>query len=310
MTDDLDRRQLLQRTAALGLLAAANGCADRTASSAPAPAAPREAHPLAPPAQGDINVAFVISEGAQVIDFAGPWEVFQDARVPGRAAGEHPFAVYTVAESAAPIRASGGLQVVPTYTIETAPEPNVIVIPAQESRSPRLLEWIRTQSKGTDVTMSVCTGAFVLASTGLLAGKRATTYHGAFTQLAMQFPDIAVQRGARFVEDGNLASAGGLSSGIDLALRVVERYFGRDIADNTAYDLEYQGPGWKDPRSQRGVREAARRARPRAVRGVRDGDRSAKAPKTVYAGKTFYFCSPDDQQVFERAPAKFAAATR
>ena len=118
----------------------------------------------------------------------------------------------------------------PITRFENAPAPKVIVIPAQSAPSPAILEWIRKSSKTTDVTMSVCTGAFVLAKTGLLNGKAATTYHGAFGRFAMQFPDIQLKRGARFVENGNLATAGGLSSGIDLALRVVERYYGREVA--------------------------------------------------------------------------------
>jgi transcriptional regulator GlxA family with amidase domain len=98
--------------------------------------------------------------------------------------------------------------------------------------------------------MSVCTGAFVLAKTGLLSGKAATTIHHAYTDLAMQFPDIQVKRGARFVDEGNLASSGGLSSGIDLALHVVERYYGREVAERTAYLMEYQGRGWLDHRAK------------------------------------------------------------
>src|SRR5271170_8197395 len=97
--------------------------------------------------------------------------------------------------------------------------------------------------------MSVCTGAFVLARTGLLSGKSATTFHQAFDSFAMQYPDIKLIRGARFVEDGNLASSGGLTSGMDLAFRVVERYYGRQAAERTAYLLEYQGKGWQDPNS-------------------------------------------------------------
>jgi len=86
--------------------------------------------------------------------------------------------------------------------------------------------------------MSVCTGAYLLAETGLLAGKSATTHHGAYVDLARKFPDIHVKRGARFVEDGNLASSGGLSCGIDLAFRVVERYFGREVAKQAAMAAE------------------------------------------------------------------------
>src|SRR5437762_6764519 len=158
---------------------------------------------------------------------------------------EMPLRLYTVAETKKPIRTSGGMQIVPDYTIENAPAPKVIVIPAQSAPSLAVLEWLRKSSKTTDVTMSVCTGAFVLAKTGLLNGKSATTYHGAFGSFTMQFPDIQLKRGARFVENGNLATAGGLSSGIDLALRVVERYYGRDVARKTAYNMEYQGEGWR-----------------------------------------------------------------
>src|SRR5205823_6159163 len=178
-----------------------------------------------------IPVAFVISEGAVVIDFCGPWEVFRDVMLPN---GGHPFRLYTVSDKIAPITAGGGMKIVPDYTFANAPAPKVIVIPAQSEPSRAVLEWIRQATKNTDVTMSVCTGAFVLAKTGLLSGKAATTFHAAFVPFAMQFPDVHLKRGARFVEDGNLASAGGLSSGIDLALRVVERYFGREIAHVTA----------------------------------------------------------------------------
>ena len=116
---------------------------------------------LKPPDKGQIPVAFLISDGAVVIDFCGPWEVFQDVMIPG--SEEMPFRLYTVAETKKPIRTSGGMQIVPDYTIQNAPPPKVIVIPAQSAPSPAVLEWIRKSSKTTDVTMSVCTGAFVLA---------------------------------------------------------------------------------------------------------------------------------------------------
>ena len=92
--------------------------------------------------------------------------------------------------------------------------------------------------------MSVCTGAFQLAKAGLLAGKSATTHHDFIDRLAKQFPDVDVKRGLRFVEGEKISTAGGLTSGIDLALRVVERYFGREIAQKTAAYMEYQSQGW------------------------------------------------------------------
>jgi transcriptional regulator GlxA family with amidase domain len=144
----------------------------------------------------------------------------------------------------APVKASGGMTLIPTCALATAPSPKVIVIPAQDDPSDAVIAWIRQATATTDLTMSVCTGAFVLAKTGLLSGQSATTHHGAYAELAMAFPDISVKRGARFVEAGNIASSGGLSSGIDLALHVVERYFGRSAALGTADTLEYQGKGW------------------------------------------------------------------
>src|SRR5215208_850108 len=242
---------------------------------------------LKPPDKGQIPVAFLISDGAVVIDFCGPWEVFHDVAIAGRE--ETPFRLYTVAETKKPIRTSGGMQIVPDYTIENAPPPKVIVIPAQSAPSPAVLDWIRKSSKTTDVTMSVCTGAFVLAKTGLLKGKSATTYHGAFERFAMQFPDIELKRGARFVENGNLATAGGLSSGIDLALRVVERYFGREVAQKTAYDLEYQGQGWMNSESNQIYAAGPVSTAEHPVCPVCGMDIDpATAPKSVFKRATYY----------------------
>jgi transcriptional regulator GlxA family with amidase domain len=264
-------------------------------------------NPLKPPDKDSIAVAFLISDGAQVIDFTGPWEVFQDVMVPGRR--EHPFRLYTVAESSSPVRASGGMKIVPDYTFETAPAPKVLVIPAQHAPSQAALEWVRQTTNATDVTMSVCTGAFVLAKTGLLSGKSATTYHCAFRSFAAEFPDVHLKRGARFVEDGNLATAGGLSSGIDLALRVVERYFGREIAQRTAYDLEYQGRGWMDPDSNQLYAKEAVSTNEHPLCAVCGMDVDPKtAPKSVYQGKTYYFCADDDKKTFDAAPEKFVSA--
>ena len=103
-------------------------------------------------------------------------------------------------------------------------------------------------------------------------GKSATTYHGAFGRFATQFPDIQLKRGARFVENGNLATAGGLSSGIDLALRVVERYYGREVAQKTAYNMEYQGEGWMNPDSnQTYATSLVSTRRASALHGMRNG---------------------------------------
>jgi putative intracellular protease/amidase len=311
-------RELL-KTAGFGLLVViALACLDQVSAGSNPAKAPTgsqanqsavKTNPLKPPAQGSIPVAFLISEGAQVIDFTGPWEVFQDVMVPGKA--DHPFYLYTVSESTSPIHTSGGMKIVPDYNFENAPAPKVIVIPAQSRPSEATLEWIRKSTKSADVTMSVCTGAFVLARTGLLSGKAATTYHGAFVTFANQFPDIHLQRGARFVEDGNLATAGGLSSGIDLALRVVERYFGREVAQNTAYDMEYQGQGWMNPDSNQVYAALPVSTTERPVCPVCGMDvDSATAPKSIFKGTTYYFCSDNDKKTFDAAPDKFVNADK
>jgi putative intracellular protease/amidase/YHS domain-containing protein len=262
---------------------------------------------LKPPDKGQIPVAFLISDGAVVIDFCGPWEVFQDTMIPSSA--EMPFRLYTVGETKKPIRTSGGMQIVPDYSIQDAPPPKVIVIPAQSPPSPAVLEWISKSSKTADVTMSVCTGAFVLAKTGLLKGKSATTYHGAFERFATQFPDIQLKRGARFVENGNLATAGGLSSGIDLALRVVERYYGRDVAKKTAYNMEYQGEGWMNPDSNQTYATSPVSTADHPLCTVCGMDVDPKiAPKSLFKGATYYFCSEDDKKTFDATPDRFVTA--
>jgi transcriptional regulator GlxA family with amidase domain len=224
-----------------GAAAAAAAYAWRT-SAADEPAAK-----LVPPATGKIPVAFCISNHATMIDFTGPWEVFQDCHVHDRGATMDemmPFELFTVAETAEPVRVTGGMKVVPDFTIDNAPQPRVIVVPAHRS-TPRSREWIVKASEKADLTMSVCTGAFVLGNAGLLKGRPATTHHDFFDQFAKAFPDVTLRRGPRFVESGRIATAGGLTSGIDLALRVVERYFGRDVAQATATYMEYQSSGWR-----------------------------------------------------------------
>jgi transcriptional regulator GlxA family with amidase domain len=181
-----------------------------------------------------------------VIDFAGPWEVFQDVHVRDRGKDmdeQMPFELFTVSDKIEPLTGSAGLKLVPDYTFDTAPQAKVIVVPAQRG-SQALHAWLRKVSPLTDVTMSVCTGAFQLGKAGLLSGKSATTHHDFFEQFEKAFPDVSLKRGLRFVENEKISTAGGLTSGIDLALRVVDRYFGRDVAQSTATYMEYQSKGW------------------------------------------------------------------
>jgi len=197
---------------------------------------------IEPPKEGRIRVAVAISQGATVIDFCGPWEVFHDVETP-----EHPrspFELMTVAETRDPVRVTGGLHIVPDFTFEDAPEPHVVLVPAMRG-SEALWAWLKASAVGADLVLSVCTGAFQLGRAGLLAGKRATTHHMFYGRLEEEFPDVEVQRGLRWVDNGQVASAGGLTSGLDLALHVVARYFGEEQAARTAAYLEYQSEGWR-----------------------------------------------------------------
>jgi transcriptional regulator GlxA family with amidase domain len=232
------QRSLPACIALIALSLACSPAAPEPRAPLAAPAGDAAAHLTVPPS-GRIPVAFVLSPGATVIDFTGPWEVFQDAR--GRdGAG---FDLYTVAESRAPIRLSGGLQVVPDYTFRDAPAPAVIVVPAQ-APSAAMIDWLRSASPKAELTTSVCTGAFVLAQAGLLHGRSATTHHEYYSRLAAADPTITVRRGVRFVEGSRIATAGGLTSGIDMALRIVERFFGHEAAQQTADYMEHTSPGW------------------------------------------------------------------
>jgi transcriptional regulator GlxA family with amidase domain len=237
----MKRREFMNQTATFGIVAA-TGSLPNVLTGNFLPAAAK----LTPPAKGKIPVAFAISEGVTVIDFAGPWEVFQDVHVRDRGKDmdeQMPFQLFTVSDKTEPLTGSGGLKLVPDYTFDSAPQPKVVVVPAQRG-SQALHTWLRKMSTSTDVIMSVCTGAFQLGKAGLLAGKSATTHHDFLDQFAKAFPDITVKRGLRFVEEEKISTAGGLSSGIDLALRVVDRYFGREVAQSTATYMEYQSKGW------------------------------------------------------------------
>jgi transcriptional regulator GlxA family with amidase domain len=211
-----------------------------SAAEGPAPALPRPERP--------VPVAFLLDENATMIDFSGPWEVFQDAG----AAGVPGFDLFTVAPNAEPLTASGGMRIVPGYTLDNAPPANVIVIPAQSGgrqASPdgaRKIAWLKERYAGADVIMSVCTGAFLLARTGLLDGLSATTHHDFLGAFGEQFPKIRVLRNQRFVDNGKLITAGGLSSGIEGALHVVERYYGSAARSSVADYMEYVSHTWSE----------------------------------------------------------------
>jgi len=248
----------MERTKALLLSVAAMMLALPAAAQGPS----SNGDTLPVPASGSINVAFVITDQTNIEDVAGPWEVFQDVMVSldgkaylssrGFPAGldqmRMPFNLYTVSNKKAPVRLTGGMMLLPNYTFANAPVPQVVVVPAQ-SGNPEARQWIKKISAKTDVTMSVCTGVKQLVDAGLLDGKQATTHHWYIDDFQQRFPNVHFQSGVRFVQNEKVSTSAGLTSGVDLALHVVERYFGRSLAEATADFMEYNNPQWKDPQA-------------------------------------------------------------
>lgn len=192
--------------------------------------------PLPVPAGGKITAAFIVTDGANVMDVAGPWETFQDVSL---ADGSNPFQLMTVSDSTQPLYMTAGLRIVPAYDFSSAPKADIVVLGAQRGHSDAMLAYIRDAHARGAVVMSVCTGAFKLAMTGLLDGKRATTHHEFYDKFAAQFPNVRLVRGERFVDDGSIITAGGLTSGISAALHVVARYFNSTTSASVARYMEF-----------------------------------------------------------------------
>lgn len=190
------------------------------------------------------NVAVVIYDGVEVLDFAGPAEVFSVAAGFGEFDGQRAFNVYTVSRTKDPIVSQGFIDVIPDHSIEDSPKPDIIVLPGGSSGKvigdPAFLAWVRTAAGDAENVLTVCTGAFIAGKAGLLDGGEATTWYGAVPRLAAQFPEATVHEGRRFVDGGKLITTAGVSAGIDGSLHFVARTLGRYVADRTAEYMEYR----------------------------------------------------------------------
>jgi len=186
------------------------------------------------------NVAILVWPGAELLDFTGPAEVFA-------AAGRHQlFKVYTVGLSNETLRTQGSVIVQPEFTLDDCPKPDILVVPGGNMNpvmgNSAVLDWVKRHAADAEIVLSVCTGSFLLAEAGLLDGHEATTHHFGWDALARQFPRVRVVRSERFVDNGKIVTAGGVSAGIDGALHVVEELHGREAAEWTAREwMEYRG---------------------------------------------------------------------
>ncbi|MDX2163782.1 MAG: DJ-1/PfpI family protein [bacterium] len=190
-----------------------------------------------------INVAILIFDQVEVLDFAGPFEVFN--AVGDWQGGEKRFNVYTVAETADAVRARGSLTIVPHFSIDSAPPPHVVVVPGgagsrRVMERPAVLAWIQAQYEAQALTTSVCTGARVLAKVGLLDGLKATTHWEALDELGRFAPHTEIVRGVRFVDNGRVITSAGVQAGMDMALHIVARLTDSETARMTARYIEYE----------------------------------------------------------------------
>lgn len=189
------------------------------------------------------TVAIVLFDEVEVLDFAGPFEVFS---VCGRRSQLDPFDVFTVSDRGQTIRARNGLVVTPLYSFENAPAPDILLVPGgfgtrREMKNPVMLEWVARHGKRCEFLLSVCTGALVLACAGLLDGLSATTHHLAFDELRAVAPRTNIREGERIVDNGRVVLSSGVSAGIDMSLHMVSRLLGDDLARETARYMEYEG---------------------------------------------------------------------
>ena len=192
-------------------------------------------------------VGILLFQDVEVLDFCGPFEVFSVARPvdPEKQGDEHRlFRVVTIAEQEQIISCRGGLLVQPHATIEQHPPLDILVVPGgqgtrRERTNRRLLEWIGQQDRQTQLTTSVCTGAFLLAELGLLNQRRATTHWNSVEWMRATYPEIEMLAETRVVDEGHIITSAGVSAGIDMSLHVVARLYGKEVARWTARRMEY-----------------------------------------------------------------------
>jgi transcriptional regulator GlxA family with amidase domain len=184
-----------------------------------------------------LTIGIVLFDGAEELDWAGPFEVFTMARREGDT-------VVTIAEHDGPVTGAKGLRVLPDRTFATAPDVDVLLVPGgrgsrRERTNPAMLEYVRKAAAGATWVTSVCTGAFVLEGAGLLAGRRVTTHWAAIDELRALAPDLEILEHVRYVRDGEVVTSAGVSAGIDMALWLVGQIVSVEHARRTQYLMEY-----------------------------------------------------------------------
>lgn len=189
------------------------------------------------------NVAIVLYDGAELLDFAGPGEVFAAAQTVD---GQNAFNVYTVAATPEPIVSQGFMTIKPQYSFETAPKADIVIFPGGNInnflKNKTAMNWAKAAAGEAEIAMSVCTGAFVLADSGFLDNRKATTHWTSINRLKKQVATATILENVRFVDNGQIVTTAGVSAGIDGALHIVKRLLGASAAELTAKYMEYNRP--------------------------------------------------------------------
>ena len=195
------------------------------------------------------QVGIVIFPDVEVLDFAGPFEVFSVTRLNEESRREEPspFNVKLIAESLQPVIASGGLRLIADYDLTNCPPLDILVIPGgwgtrKQIENKQLIDWIARVGKEVETLTSVCTGSLLLGRARLLDGLRSTTHWRALDLMRDSFPEVTVESDLHVVEDGRVLTSAGISAGIDMSLKVVARYCGEGVARATARHMEYPFP--------------------------------------------------------------------
>ncbi|HFU7069318.1 AraC family transcriptional regulator [Bacillus cereus] len=187
------------------------------------------------------SVGIFLFNEVEVLDFAGPFEVFSVTEVNE----EKTFTVYTVSENGEMITARNGLKVQPDYSIENLPPMDILIIPGglgarkYEMKNEIVIKWIRQQMKEVKLMTSVCTGALLLAKAGLLEGLKATTHWASIEKFKNEFQNVEVIQNVKFVDEGHIITSAGISAGINMAFHIVKNLLGVHVAEDTAKRMEY-----------------------------------------------------------------------
>ncbi|AKF94848.1 AraC family transcriptional regulator [Brevibacillus laterosporus] len=177
----------------------------------------------------------------EVLDFAGPFEVFA---VTEQDTSGKPFHVKTVSEDGKMITARNGLKVQPDYSFENAPAFDILIVPGgpgsrTEMYNKHIIKWVQERMETVDIMASVCTGALILAEAELLNGKTVTTHWNSYDRLEKDYPKLKVKRDVKFVDEGKIVTSGGISAGINMSFHLVKRLLGKETAEKTAKRMEY-----------------------------------------------------------------------